>query len=390
LINLVEDTINREDINSLIRWLETFPRLTKGPLTVEFEKKWSDWLGCDESVFVNSGSSANLLMAAALLESGKLKNKKVIVPAVSWVTTVSPFMQLGYEPILCDCDPDNLGLSISHLKELISEHDPGSLILVHVLGYPANMDEISKLCKKNGIFLMEDCCEAHGATYGSKKVGTLSDMSSFSFYFGHHMSTIEGGMVCTSDKELHNLLLMLRSHGWVRDLDKNSQDDFIKDNDIDDFNSLYFFVKPGYNLRSTDLNAFLGIQQLDRLDESIESRKHNLKRFEDRLSGHIKLQSCEGGEASPLAFGIIHNKKLDIARSLKSSGIECRPLICGSMSKHPFWVERYGENSNVPNAEMVHKNGMYVPCHQNMTIEDVDRICDLVIEAIDKGSNNED
>tara|TARA_B100000212_G_scaffold320953_2_gene279163 strand:+ start:1556 stop:2701 length:1146 start_codon:yes stop_codon:yes gene_type:complete len=381
---LVEDTIDKDDVSSLIEWLQTFPRLTKGPLTVQFENEWSEWLGCEKSVFVNSGSSANLLMAAALLESGKLKNKKVIVPAVSWVTTVAPFMQLGYEPILCDCDPNDLGLSISHLKELVKKHDPGSMILVHVLGYPANMREISAICKDNDIFLMEDCCEAHGATYGNKKVGTFSDMSSFSFYFGHHMSTIEGGMVCTNDEDLNDILLMLRSHGWVRDLDEKKQRSLVEENNVDEFNSLYFFVKPGYNLRSTDLNAFLGIRQLKKLDDSISKRRDNLKRFEERLSGHLKLQSCPEGKASPLAFGIIHDNKKQIVDSLVSNGVECRPLICGSMSKHPFWVEKYGTNLDVPNAENVHKNGIYVPCHQNMSTQDVDKICDLVIASLAK------
>jgi CDP-6-deoxy-D-xylo-4-hexulose-3-dehydrase len=217
-IPLVKDTITEDNINTLIEWLKTNPRLTKGELTPKFEKEWSDWMGVKYSVFLNSGSSANLAMIYSLILSNKLKNKKIIVPAVSWVTTVTPAIQLGLEPIMCDCDKDDLGLDIDHLKLLIEKHDPSCIILVHVLGIPNKMDEIQKLCDENNIILLEDTCESVGSMYKGKKLGTLGSMSSFSFYYGHHMSTIEGGMVCTDDEELYTILLSIRSHGWDRDL----------------------------------------------------------------------------------------------------------------------------------------------------------------------------
>ena len=224
-INLVKDTLDNKDIDNLIDWLKDYPRLTKGDRTVEFENLWSTWLGRKFSVYVNSGSSANLAAIYSLILSGKLKNKKIIVPAVSWVTTVSPAIQLGLEPIMCDCDTDNLGLDIQHLKKLIDEHDPSCIILVHVLGLPNHMDEINKLCSENEILLIEDTCESIGSKYGGKKLGTTSDISTFSFYFGHHMSTIEGGMVCTDDEDLYHILLSIRSHGWDRDLPPHKQDE---------------------------------------------------------------------------------------------------------------------------------------------------------------------
>ena len=165
-INLVKDTLDNNDVDKLVEWLQTYPRLTKGNLTIEFEKIWSKWLGKKYSVYVNSGSSANLAAIYSLILSGKLKNKKIIVPAVSWVTTVSQTIQLGLEPIMCDCDPDNLGLNVDHLKKLIEEHDPSSLILVHVLGLPNKMDEITKLCEEKDILIIEDTCESIGSTYG--------------------------------------------------------------------------------------------------------------------------------------------------------------------------------------------------------------------------------
>ena len=150
-ISLVQDTITENNLNNLINWLSTNPKLTKGDLTPIFEKEWSDWLGVKYSVFLNSGSSANLAMIYSLMLSNKLKNNKIIVPSVSWVTTVTPAIQLGLEPIMCDCDEDDLGLDINHLKELIKEHDPSSIILVHVLGVPNKLEEIIELCEKNNI-----------------------------------------------------------------------------------------------------------------------------------------------------------------------------------------------------------------------------------------------
>ena len=168
MIKLVNDTIDKKDIEKLINWLQNYPHLTKGPITIEFEKKWSEWVGSKYSVFLNSGSSANLAAIYSLILSKRLKNKKIIVPAVSWVTTVAPAIQLGLEPILCDCNKENLGLDISHLKKIILEEKPSCLILVHVLGFANDMDEIMALCNENNILVIEDTCESLGTTYNQK------------------------------------------------------------------------------------------------------------------------------------------------------------------------------------------------------------------------------
>lgn len=218
--HLAEDTIDKEDIDELIEWLKGNPRLTKGPLTPVFEKKWSDWLGRKYSVFVNSGSSANLLIYDALLLSDVLKNKKVIVPSVGWATTVAPAIQLGFEPIMCEADPDTFGLNLNHLEELLKIHQPSIVMMVQVLGVPHKMKEMLALKERYGFILLEDACAAMGSAYRGRKVGTFGDMSSFSFYFGHQISTIEGGMVSTDNKTFNDIILMLRSHGWSKDLDR--------------------------------------------------------------------------------------------------------------------------------------------------------------------------
>ena len=219
MINLVQDTIDNKDINQLIKWLKTYPRLTKGELTIQFEKDWSDYLGVEYSIFVNSGSSANLLMIYYLIESGLLKRgDKVIVPALSWSTSLSPVIQFGLQPILCDCNLDDLSIDIEHFNVLIKEHKPKALVLVPILGFVPNMKEIQDICESKNIILLEDTCESLGSEFNNKKLGTFGLMSSFSTYFGHHISTIEGGMICTNDKKVANILKSLRSHGWDRDM----------------------------------------------------------------------------------------------------------------------------------------------------------------------------
>lgn len=377
-ITLAKDTIDTNHINDLISWLQTNPKLTKGDLTVDFEKKWSKWLGVKHSVFLNSGSSANLAMVYSLILSKKLKNKKIIVPAVSWVTTVTPAIQLGLEPIMCDCDENNLGLDIDHLKYLIKEHNPSSIILVHVLGVPNKMDEILKLCKKNNIYLLEDTCESLGSTYQTKKLGTLGHMSSFSFYFGHHISTIEGGMVCTNDDDLYYLLLSIRSHGWDRDLPEKKKKELRKKYKVTDFRALYTFYNPGFNLRSTDLQAFLGINQMNSIDEIVENRKNNFDLYNKYLKDEIwKIKPPENSYISNFAYPIITEKINELVVNLQKNNIECRPLICGSMNEQPFWSDNF-QKTHLPHAKKVHDFGLYLPNHHKLTEIEIKKITNIV------------
>jgi len=377
-IKLVKDTIDVNDINKLIEWLHTNPKLTKGPLTVEFEKKWSEWLGVKYSVFVNSGSSANLAAIYSLLLSGRLKNNKIVVPAVSWVTTVTPATQLGLTPIMCECDMDNLGLDINHLKQIISQEKPSAIILVHVLGFPNHMDEILTLCKENDILLVEDTCESMGSAYNGKKLGTMGDLSTFSFYFGHHMSTIEGGMISTNDEDLYHILLSIRSHGWDRDLPEEKQISLRKKYNVDEFRSLYTFYYPGFNLRSTDLQAFIGLEQLNKIDEIVTNRNRNYNIYKEKINNkYWNINPPSNSYISNFSFPIITENIKKLTEELINNNIECRPLICGSINEHPFWYERYGKQS-LPNAEIVHKYGLYLPNNHQMTEDEINKVIEIV------------
>jgi CDP-6-deoxy-D-xylo-4-hexulose-3-dehydrase len=384
-IKLVKDTITHQEIDQLCDWLKTYPQLTKGKLTEEFEQLWSDWLGVKYSVFVNSGSSANLAMLYALKVANRLKNNKIILPCVSWVTTVSPAIHFGMEPILCDTDKDGLGLDVEYFEKLCKEHNPACVMLVHVLGVPNKLNEILDICKKYDVILLEDSCESVGTLYNSKQTGTFGIMSSFSTYFGHHFSTIEGGFVCTNDFELYEILKSIRSHGWSRDLSVETKEKLQKENNIDNFRNFYTFYYPGFNLRATDVQAFLGINQLKTLNTKNQKRYNNLVLYDSLIKNNYWKLKYEGF-VSNFAYPIIHPNKNKIAQNLQNNNIECRPLICGSMSRQPFFYKQYGLKQ-YPFSDVVHDYGLYLPNNPDMTEEDIVYISNIVNETINKDTN---
>ncbi len=379
-IKLAEDTISKIELENLGEWVKTSNKLTKGPLTVEFEKKLSNYIGSKYSVMVNSGSSANLLMIYALLEGGYLNNKRAIIPAVSWITTLSPFIQLGFEPHLCDADPNDLGLDINHFEKLCKEIKPSIAILVHVLGHPNKMEEISEICTKYNVILIEDACEALGSEYNNVKTGNLSKCGSFSFYYGHHISTIEGGAVTTSDKKLYNLMLSIRSHGWARDIESDLRSEWKENYNIDDFREYYTFYYPGYNLRSSDLNAFIGISQLDKMEEIVKTRQKNFGLYKSLLGNKFWCQQSNFSTLSSFAYGIFVKNRLEVYNFLKKNGIESRPLICGSMGRQPFWIKKYGE-LHLRVSDLVHDNGIYLPNHLKMDENKIRFVCEKFVEV---------
>jgi CDP-6-deoxy-D-xylo-4-hexulose-3-dehydrase len=382
MIKLVQDTISKGDIDSLISWLQTYPQLTKSFKTREFEEAWSKWLGVKHSIFVNSGSSANLLMIYALIVSKRLKNSKVVVPSLSWATDLSPVMQLGLEPILVDCNLEDLSIDLDELESVFSKEKPSCLILVSVLGLPPNMKKIQELCEKYDVILLEDACESLGTDYAGKKLGTFGKMSSFSLYFGHHISTIEGGMVCTDDDDIADILLQLRSHGWDRDLSESKQKKLRNEWDVDAFAALYTFYIPGFNLRPTDLQAVIGLGQLDKIEEIMIKRNQNFLRYTNNLKEFTWTPKVEEGSfVSNFCMPIIDKNKKIIIKNLIANNIECRPLICGSMGTQPFYVDVYGKNIK-KNTSIIDKNGLYVPNHPNLTIEEVDRISEIIVNSI--------
>lgn len=381
---LVADTITAEDNMARAEWLMTNPRLTMGHLVKAYEEKWSNWVGRKYSVACNSGSSANLLMVAALLESGKLKNKKVIVPSAAWVTSIAPFIQLGLKPVMCESDFCNFGLDIEHLEELLKKHRPSIVMVVHVLGVPAHMDEILELKKKYNFYLLEDACAAMGSSYRGRKVGTFGDMSSVSTYFGHQFSTVEGGIVSTDDKELYTLLFMLRSHGWINGLDKETRKEFLEKYEIADIGTGFIFPYAGYNFRLSDDHAFIGLNQLDKMEWLIKKRFANHKLYQSLLDPHFKTQifhldaTVSSIHFCPLARS--YKERNHIISLLEKNSIETRPFTSGNQGLQPYWFKKYGKFTG-ETATILYNCGFFLPNYPTLPEQDIRHISSVAINA---------
>jgi CDP-6-deoxy-D-xylo-4-hexulose-3-dehydrase len=379
MINLAEDTISKDDIVALTEWLLTFPHLTKGELTEEFEHKFARYMGSKHAIFVSSGSSANLLAANALRAVGGRKQNTVIVPAVSWVTTVTPFLQLGYKVVMCDCDRDNLGVDVGHFEELCQQHQPNTAIIVHVLGHDSSILKIKAICDRYGVRLVEDTCEAIGSALGAQKLGTFGDFGTFSLYFGHQISSIEGGVIVTDDFDLAQIARSMRAHGWARDLDPTFRQKLEEINGIDDFQGLYTFYYSGFNCRSTDLNAFLALRQLDILPKVVDVRDRNYHAYRGKLD-KFWAQTSKTDKVSSFAYGMIVGNRRDLVAALKDAQVTTRPLICGSMARQPLMREEFA-TAHLPVADIVHMNGLYLPNHLHISEQQINLIAEIVNAA---------
>ena len=380
MIQLVSDTIDRDDIDSLIKWLQQdpIPRLTKGNLTKQLESKWAEKIGTKYSVYVNSGSSAILLTLAALKESGRLKNNKIIVPGLSWATDVSSPMLLGLDPIMCDCNLYDLSCDLKHLETLFSNESPAALILVSPLGLVPKMKQVLELCKKYDVMLLEDVCESMGSKYQDKYLGSFGFASFFSMYFGHHLSTIEGGFINTNDEEFYHMLLMMRSHGWDRDLPESKQIELREEYNCTKFDALYNFYVPGFNLRATDLQAFIGLRSIKKLNDYSILRNDNFNQYIDLLNKNkLKLKQRTGDLISSFSIPYVSRNRNKIVNALIKHNIEVRPLIAGNMANKPMWTERY-EKVKLTNCEMLDQYGFYLPNHQDLTSSDIQKVAKII------------
>ena len=361
-----DQAVSEEDKKVLSDFILSSNRFTKFKLVDEFEESWSRWQGCKYSVFVNSGSSANLILVDGLKHlfgPGLWVNQ-----AITWATNVAPIIQLGMNSQLCDISLDNFGPDLVCLEQIFKQMSPKFLFLTHLIGFPSISDKLMNLCQEHGVHLVEDCCESHGAKFGNKKVGNFGIASTFSFYYGHHMNTIEGGMVCTDNEELYHLLLLLRSHGLLREL----PDEIQKDNIVPDVDPYFTFLIPGYNVRNTEIQALLGLQQLARLDEFIEIRNNNIKFFFDNLDNTKYYANYDLTGVSSFCLPIIsRNDNISkIRECLINLGIEFRPLISGNLYRHPMMFNVNQLRHDV-NAEFAHNQCVYVGNHPGIQLDDL-------------------
>lgn len=445
-VSLTAETISHEEIDSLCDWLKTYPKLTKGKLTQELEFEFAESVEAGGSVFVNSGSSANLLMFATLLDRGLLKRgDKVGISGLCWSTDLSPIIQLGLIPVLLDISPMNLGIETKFLAAQIQEFDIKCVISVSVLGIPGDIEDIASICARNGVILLEDNCESLGSRYRTKPLGAFGLMSSWSTYFSHHISTIEGGFVTFNNPELNDSLVSIRSHGWKReegsydyltkhdsyrlikdgvenpgklkinDSNKDKYEDFhIRTKDlkysgrrmiysyrdsgknITEFNFPYTFYSPGFNIRNTEIGAFLGLSQLKKLPDIVNKRFSNFQYYCKQIQDWVNFHNQHDfllREFSPMYFTdrnadilvssfalpLIHRNRDKIVKALNDGGVECRPLIAGNIAQHPI-ADRYEilNRNNSRNLNLVHNFGFYMPNHMDMGTQDIDYIVNII------------
>jgi CDP-6-deoxy-D-xylo-4-hexulose-3-dehydrase len=360
---LMQTAITESDKKSLIDFISSSDRYTCGAKVKQFEDAWSTWLGCKHSVYVTSGSTANLLLLASVKELYNIPNgSKVLVPACTWVTNVSPVFQLGLEPVFCDVDLKRYSFDLDNLPD----EDIRIVFVTHLLGLNAPIEKLKEKYP-NAIFL-EDICESHGVVGpdGIKR-GASGLGSTFSFYYGHHMTTIEGGIISTNDSNLYELMLLKRSHGMARHLLPENYDKTIAK--YPDINPQFLFLTDGYNFRNTELNAVLGLEQLKRLDDSIEIRRRNFDCFIEHLDPDIFYIPYNDPGNSSFALPFICRRHEDVKKLrdiFNELGVEHRPIVSGNLLLHPF-LNTWKDTVNVPNATVLNNNGVYIGNNQFIT-----------------------
>ena len=345
---------------------------TMGANVLAFEHDFATYIGSQYCVMVNSGSSANLLMVAALFytQNGKLKlnrGDEIIVPAVSWSTTYYPLYQYGLKIKFVDIDLNTLNYDLEQLEKAITDKTK-AIMAVNLLGNPNDFDRINQIIDGRNILLVEDNCESMGAKYKGKMAGTFGVMGSFSSFFSHHISTMEGGLIVTDDEELYQILLSLRAHGWTRNLPKNNL--VCSEKSDDPFEESFRFILPGYNVRPLEISGALGIEQVKRLPHLITERRSNGKLLQEALSNHpnIMIQQ-EIGESSWFGFSLVIRPESKLTRKLlvtklNECGFECRPIVTGNFAKNE--VVKYFDSEVhgvLKNANYIDKIGLFVGNH---------------------------
>jgi len=353
----------------------------------EFEKNFSAYQGRAHAVLVNSGASANLILLQALKNLGRLKDgDKIGFSAVTWSTNTMPIMQLGMVPVPVDCEPETLNAMSGNLLETLKSDDLRAFFITNALGFTGDMKNIKKVCEDRGIILLEDNCESLGTELPEGKAGNFGLAATFSFFVAHHMSTIEGGMVCTDDKDLAEMLVISRANGWDRNLTAVQQQKWRSRFDVkSQFEAKYAFYELGFNVRPTEITGFLGLYQMQFLDENISRRQANYNHIESFVRSnphfislnrsHIKLLS---NFALPMICKTPELRE-HYLRQFSGAGIEIRPIIAGNMVKQPFFKKHIQKTYSLPGADFIHDCGFYCGNYPELTQADLETISSCLI-----------
>ncbi len=383
----MHNNFSKSDFSDVKRLLnKKNPILTQSKKVNEFEKKWSKWLGVKYSTFVNSGSSANYISIAMLKILNKNKNKnEIIVPALTWISDISSVILNGFKPIFVDINLENLSMNIDQVLKRINKRTLG-IFITHAQGFNGLNDELLNIVKKKKIYLVEDVCESHGATFKNKKLGTFGLVSNFSFYYAHHMTTIEGGMISTNNKEVYEMSKILRSHGMARE----SKNKIYENRLIKKYNKLspqFVFLYPTLNFRNNEIGACIGINQLKKLNENNRKRKNNLKYFLKYLDDQKYWKNFNQTGSSNYAFPLILNtndlnKRDQFEKILTKYGIEFRRGNAGggNQLRQPY-LKKFTKSINFtkyPNVEKIHFFGYYIGNYPNLSKKKINYILNIL------------
>ena len=393
MIKLIKSTFyNESDTkNKLVNFVQNAEILSFGPECQKFEQNFATWQESKQCVFVNSGSSANLAAIQALLNLGRLKpGDPVGFSALTWSTNVMPLLQLGLKVVPIDVELDTLNVSSAQLKKTVKKHGIKMLFITNLLGFCDDIDEIKKFCDAEGIILAEDNCESLGTVYKGKKLGNYGALSTFSFYVGHHMSTIEGGAICTNDEELADMLRLVRAHGWDRNLAEKQQQKIRKQHNVNSsFYSRYTFYDLGYNLRPSEINGFIGNTQVPYLDKIVSTREKTFREFAKEIYSHDNLfypiRYDHLDVASNFAVPVVCKTKEIRDKLVEACDgiVELRPIVGGDMTKQPFFA-KYEKDAVLKdsNAGLIHEQGLYFGNNPELTRKEKKTILDIFTKTV--------
>ncbi len=382
---LMRNNILREDLDALIEYLkQDDPILTHGPNVREFEAEWSKWLGVKYSVFVNSGASANLL-TMAILKIHHPDGGEVITPPLTWISDVASVIQNGFTPVFADIDPKTLAMDPAEILSKITTKTR-AVFLTHVQGFDGLTDELIEELNRRKIPLIEDVCESHGATHNEKRLGSIGWISNFSYYYAHHMSTIEGGMICTNDPVVYQQARMLRSHGMVRESNDPSLRSAYQEK-YPELNPDFIFAYAAYNTRNTEIGGILGRSQLKRLDANVRRRTENMNRFLSQIDPNKYRTDFKLEGSSNYAFNLILQKPDEefvqrLMSKMRQSGVEFRRGSAGggNQIRQPYLTSLVpiDHHKEFPQVEHIHFFGFYIGNFPDLTNAEVDEICALI------------
>ena len=386
MLPLATSSWDQEEYEAIQRVIES-DRFTMGPEVEAFESDFAKFFGSKYAIMSNSGSSANLLAIAALIHSKRHHlsvGDEVIVPAVSWSTTYYPLHQYGLKMKFVDIDRDTLNLDLDQLETAITDKTK-MVFAVNLLGNPINYERLQAICQNNSLILVEDNCESMGAKFDQGYAGTFGVAGTFSSFFSHHISTMEGGITVTDCEEMYQLMISLRAHGWTRGLPK---DNLITNKSDDEFMESFRFILPGYNLRPLEMSGAIGQSQLRKLNGIVEGRRRNARSFQSCFSeiNGLRIQK-EVGESSWFGFSMIienGSKRSELVSLLKGAGVEVRPIVAGNFVRNPvIEIMNHETHGNLEVADHVHENGLFFGNHHYDISADIEKISGLVREFME-------